>query len=521
MTNHSFRFISFAAACAGLLALASCAGEPKAIVTHWFVSHDRDVSPAAPSPGEIWLPAEVPGSLKARPAPGRGSLRQVWLRGTVIITGDPLSYYGISLGRTFHTDEVYINGRFIDSQGPGEFANIHFPSNYVIPPGIVTAGENTIYVRLGIYGEEWGGLLNDVLILKKNDFLREKLFYETWLDRVPFGIVLCLTGFMILVFIFYLWNRKNTIFLYGNLMILAMTLYIIALFSPHTLLMVPLDWIFIIHWLLYPVMAMLVTIFVQSLYRVYFTFQNIVAYSLFSLISAALVASRVMDHQFYLRPALAAFTEILFVGYVFYIMKRVPRQRQDRFKRAGIIILIIASQIAAAWDIGAYLTGSVTALLVPAFGSLIVNMINMVLGGRDVYNRLRASEHLYDSLKERAGKKLQPITDESEENLRWVMEFIKENYRSDISREGLAEAVGMNPDYMSKLFKTYTGLKINEYIARLRIEEATGSLRTENRKVIDIAFDVGFDNIVSFNRTFKAITGLTPSEYRIRNRPVN
>jgi AraC-like DNA-binding protein len=512
------RYILYAVAFTGVLLLASCARGPVATVHNWSVCYNPNISLDAPSPGEQWLPLPVPSAIKPLRA-GHGIIQHVWLRGTINITGDPSEYYGISLGRTFHTDEVYINRRFINSQGPGEFANIHFPSNYVIAPGILVKGDNTIHVRLGIYGKEWGGLLDEVTVLPKNDFLREKLFYDTWFDKVPFGIVLCLTAFMVIVFIFYLWNRKNTIFLYGNLMILAMIMYIIAMFSPHTLLLIPFEWIFIIHWILYPVMAFLVIIFIQSLYRVYFTVQNIVAFMVLFMLAAAMAVSRFADCQFYLRPFLAAATEVLYVGYIVFIMKRAPRQRQDRFKRNGIIILIAASQIAAAWDIFAYLTGSTSALVIPGFGSLAVVMINMVLGGRDVYTRLRASEHLYDSLKERAGKKPQPITNESEENLRWVMEFIKENYRSDLSREGLAEAVGMNPDYMSKLFKTFAGMKINEYVAKLRIEEAAGCLRAGNLKIIDIAFAVGFENIVSFNRTFKAVMGLTPSEYRVQNRP--
>ena len=106
------------------------------------------------------------------------------------------------------------------------------------------------------------------------------------------------------------------------------------------------------------------------------------------------------------------------------------------------------------------------------------------------------------------------ITDLSEKKLEQVIKFIKENYTHEISREGLASAVDMNPDYMSRLFKTYTGMKVSEYINKLRIEEAATRLKNEKTRVIDIAFAVGFENTISFNRTFKAQNGLTPSEYR-------
>ena len=55
---------------------------------------------------------------------------------------------------------------------------------------------------------------------------------------------------------------------------------------------------------------------------------------------------------------------------------------------------------------------------------------------------------------------------------------------------------------------------INEYINSRRVDEAIKMLKQGNMKIIDIAFSVGFDNIVSFNRVFKRITGKIPSEFK-------
>jgi two-component system response regulator YesN len=46
------------------------------------------------------------------------------------------------------------------------------------------------------------------------------------------------------------------------------------------------------------------------------------------------------------------------------------------------------------------------------------------------------------------------------------------------------------------------------------VEEAKGRLIGEETPITTIAFDVGFNSIPSFNRVFKHITGLSPSEYR-------
>ncbi len=85
---------------------------------------------------------------------------------------------------------------------------------------------------------------------------------------------------------------------------------------------------------------------------------------------------------------------------------------------------------------------------------------------------------------------------------------------ADISREGLASAIDISPDYMSRLFKVYTGMKLNDYINKLRVEAATLKLENKDTRIIDIAFDVGFESIMTFNRAFKAFMEITPSEYR-------
>ena len=95
-----------------------------------------------------------------------------------------------------------------------------------------------------------------------------------------------------------------------------------------------------------------------------------------------------------------------------------------------------------------------------------------------------------------------------------VMEYIRQNYRDDISREGLASLVGLHPDNLGKMFKVRTGKKIGDFINSLRIEEAMGMLSGSDTPVVDIAFAVGFESLRTFNRSFAAFAGVTPSAYR-------
>lgn len=95
-----------------------------------------------------------------------------------------------------------------------------------------------------------------------------------------------------------------------------------------------------------------------------------------------------------------------------------------------------------------------------------------------------------------------------------AIEFIKNNYTSDISREGLAASLDINPDHLGKAFKSIIGEKIGDYINRLRVEDAAERLKDRKEKIIDIAYAVGFESLSTFNRAFVKIMGVSPLEYR-------
>jgi len=106
------------------------------------------------------------------------------------------------------------------------------------------------------------------------------------------------------------------------------------------------------------------------------------------------------------------------------------------------------------------------------------------------------------------------LTASAVEKIEKAVAYIRENFTSDISRDGLASHLDISPNYFGKLFAEYTGKKMNDYIIDLRIEEAVKLLRDTDRQVIDIAFAVGFNNLRTFNRVFSKNLSITPQEYR-------
>ncbi|MBN1495196.1 MAG: helix-turn-helix domain-containing protein [Spirochaetes bacterium] len=111
------------------------------------------------------------------------------------------------------------------------------------------------------------------------------------------------------------------------------------------------------------------------------------------------------------------------------------------------------------------------------------------------------------------------ITSQTEEKIKQALAYIEMNYTSDISRENLAASLDISPNHLGKFFKVHTGKKINEYINELRISDAARMLREQSdENIINIAFSVGFESLSTFNRAFLKVMGVTPTEYKEKNR---
>jgi two-component system response regulator YesN len=95
-----------------------------------------------------------------------------------------------------------------------------------------------------------------------------------------------------------------------------------------------------------------------------------------------------------------------------------------------------------------------------------------------------------------------------------VKSFIEENYDKDISLKDISSRIFMNPNYLCTLFKNEVGETINNYMTRVRMEQAMKLLRETDLKVFEIAERVGYSNTNYFSYTFKKYTGQAPVEYR-------
>jgi AraC-like DNA-binding protein/ligand-binding sensor protein len=95
-------------------------------------------------------------------------------------------------------------------------------------------------------------------------------------------------------------------------------------------------------------------------------------------------------------------------------------------------------------------------------------------------------------------------------------EFIDRHKAEQLSLADVAKAAGASVFHFCKVFHKTTGLKFTDYVARVRLEDARNRLLNPNLRISEIAYDVGFQSLTQFNRTFKRVFGQSPTEFRVR-----
>lgn len=100
------------------------------------------------------------------------------------------------------------------------------------------------------------------------------------------------------------------------------------------------------------------------------------------------------------------------------------------------------------------------------------------------------------------------------ERLKTVIEYIQLNYHNPIRLSELAVLVPMSEGQFCRFFKSMTRQTPMDYINSYRIRQAIELLRQPDRKISDIALEVGYDNISYFIRVFRKVMNCSPSEFR-------
>ena len=92
--------------------------------------------------------------------------------------------------------------------------------------------------------------------------------------------------------------------------------------------------------------------------------------------------------------------------------------------------------------------------------------------------------------------------------------YIASHQSAPIKLEEIARAINISTFHFCRKFKQETGLTFVTYLSRARIERAKMLLHNKDLRITEIAYEVGFQSLTHFNRTFHKFVAQSPTEYR-------
>ena len=95
-----------------------------------------------------------------------------------------------------------------------------------------------------------------------------------------------------------------------------------------------------------------------------------------------------------------------------------------------------------------------------------------------------------------------------------MCDFIAGNFLQDIDSIDIATSAGLHPKYAMSVFKKSTGMTLNNYVSLLRLSYAQAMLLQDRANVLQVAMDSGFGSLSAFNKSFRNIAGMSPSDFR-------
>lgn len=104
------------------------------------------------------------------------------------------------------------------------------------------------------------------------------------------------------------------------------------------------------------------------------------------------------------------------------------------------------------------------------------------------------------------------------ENIRKLIAYIEENYAEPLTLTDLAQHFHFHPAYLSNYFSIHNSEGFVEYLHKIRIEKAEQLLTNSDEPISTISSQIGYADHSYFCKVFKKGTGLSPSQYRRKNR---
>ena len=102
------------------------------------------------------------------------------------------------------------------------------------------------------------------------------------------------------------------------------------------------------------------------------------------------------------------------------------------------------------------------------------------------------------------------------EKIKLIIKYVENNYMEKITIEDISKEVHLSQSHFMKYFKNTMGISFIDYLYEYRLTMASRLLLSSDSLILDIAAEVGFDNLSYFNRLFKKRFQQSPRDYRKR-----
>lgn len=134
----------------------------------------------------------------------------------------------------------------------------------------------------------------------------------------------------------------------------------------------------------------------------------------------------------------------------------------------------------------------------------------------DIAQVIKFRDHAVEELTNQVKKRLERRSSSYVERCK---DYINKHYKKKIYLSEIAASLGISETYLSRLFKKETGIRMQDFIIDVRLEHAGNLLKYSNEEISNIAEYVNFPSQSYMGKIFKAKYGMTPKQYREKNRP--
>lgn len=219
------------------------------------------------------------------------------------------------------------------------------------------------------------------------------------------------------------------------------------------------------------------------------TFFQIIAKSIIILFFTTILSNNIHDHQ---KIIILSVDMILSFGILFVKIDNTPYSKILAPNRGPLQLMVLIT-------IGYCLVVMDSFVVLPSlFVFAVLSICTIILMAKFLISICNCAPYDYIKIDD---ERLY-TSDKHNTLIKIIKEQVNEYYNSPIDRYTIALQCEMHPDYISKIFKSKEGITINKYIQIIRLEKAHHLLFYSDKKIIEVAFDVGYENLATFYRHF-------------------